>query len=123
MRIAILDDDEDLRATMCDVIVMLANDKYQCLSIASYQELVERGDEALKTDLAIIDINLGENVPSGLDAETWLRANRYGGEIVFLTGHARSHPLVTRAVRERQIKILEKPLGVSTLVKLIMGTP
>jgi FixJ family two-component response regulator len=108
---------------MCDVIAMLGDGKNECLSLASHRELVERGEEALKTDLAIIDINLGENVPSGLEAESWLRANGYRGEIVFLTGHARSHPLVMRAVREGQIKVLEKPLGVEKLTELVMGKP
>jgi FixJ family two-component response regulator len=67
--------------------------------VGSYEELVALGEEAFGCGVAIIDINLGANRRSGIDAYAWLRSEGYTGRIVFLTGHASTHPLVVEAQR------------------------
>jgi hypothetical protein len=37
--------------------------------------------------------------PAGVDAYGWLQEHGFSGPVVFLTGHARSHPWVRRAQR------------------------
>jgi FixJ family two-component response regulator len=69
--------------------------------------------------LAILDINLGEGQPSGLDAYHWLRESGFEGKIVFLTGHARSHPLVSQARQAGKVVILEKPTTMERLLSML----
>jgi FixJ family two-component response regulator len=104
---------------MDEIISMTGEDGNSCLSLSSYQELLDNQEQALKTDLAILDINLGENKPSGLDAEQWLRQNSYQGKVLFLTGHGKTNPLVIQAVKQRLAEVIEKPLGLNHLFELI----
>src|SRR4029077_4924973 len=87
-----LDDDEDLRDTFTDLVRSVFD--RDCHGLCSYRDLVTLGDRALGCGVAILDINLGAEAPSGLDAYGWLRRHGFSGRIVFLTGHANSHPLV-----------------------------
>lgn len=119
VRILFLDDDDDLRSTFGEVFRVFGNGKHSCLCLASYEEMLAQKDAALATGLAILDINLGENRPSGLDAERWLRAHEYVGKVVLLTGHARSHPLVSQAAELAGVEVLEKPVAVGRLLDLI----
>ncbi|HKQ71771.1 MAG TPA: response regulator [Polyangiaceae bacterium] len=115
--ILIVDDDEDLRATLG----MTLDELYGCdwIGAPSVDGMIALGDRALSCAVAILDINLGRDQPSGLDAFEWLTAQDFAGRIVFLTGHARSHPLVDAARREQRASVYEKPLTVGQLGKLI----
>ena len=104
---------------MGDMVSIMSEGKHEYLALASYSKLLEQGPKALQTELAILDINLGENLPNGLDAAEWLRKNRYKGRIIFLTGHGRFHPLVREAVSRGQHEVLEKPLELSKLFDII----
>jgi CheY-like chemotaxis protein len=121
VRILFLDDDEDLCATMRSVVEVVGKGTHEFNGVTSYEELLELGSHALRADLAILDISLGDDSPSGGDAADWLRRNNYSGRIVFLTGHARSDSLVIKAAAARGIEILEKPLGLSGLFELLSG--
>ena len=90
--VLLLDDDDDLLATLSELVRLLTNGP--CLAVSSLSALIARRDEALACTRAILDINLGPGQPSGLDAYAWLKRERFAGSIVFLTGQARSHPLV-----------------------------
>ena len=79
----------------------------------------EAASAALACTLGILDVNLGSNQPSGLDAFAWLRAERYPGRIAFLTGHAMTHPLVERARQMGEAVVLPKPLEISKLLALL----
>ena len=118
MRILLLDDDDDLRSIMCDIFQVVGQG-HDCVAVGSYRELLEHADRALNTDLAIIDINLGADVPSGLDCERWLRQRGYTGRVIFLTGHALNHPLVVQAVNAGNVEILEKPQGIQQLIDIV----
>src|SRR5262249_26305927 len=92
--VLVLDDDDDLVDAGWDVLI---DDGWECLGAHSVAELQGLGSRAIACQLAILDINLGVGVSSGVDAYRWLRERQFGGRIVFLTGHARSHPLVAEA--------------------------
>jgi DNA-binding response OmpR family regulator len=66
-------------------------------------------------DLAILDINLGAGSPSGLAGYRWLREHEFAGRVVFLTGHARSHPLVAEASEIGDAVVYEKPMTAAQL--------
>ncbi|QRK10276.1 response regulator [Archangium violaceum] len=119
LRVLVLEDDEDLRSILCELLLLSGADA--CVSAGSVAELRRKADEALGCGLALLDINLGEGVPSGLDAYRWLRDNGFPGRTVFLTGHARSHPLVREALELTQVQVLSKPIQSKVLLELVGG--
>lgn len=116
MRTLVLDDDEDLCFLLCEVVSLSGG---ECLPVQSFEDLVACGSEALSCDLALLDVNLGADLPSGLDAFEWLRAHGFQGRVVFLTGHARTHPLVVRAQQMDGVPVLEKPVPFDALLALL----
>jgi FixJ family two-component response regulator len=116
-KVLILEDDDDLRSALADVVSALLG--WQHLSVASHAELVAQRGAALECRLAILDVNLGSGQPSGLDAFAWLRNQQFPGQIVFLTGHAHSHPLVLRALELGNARVLEKPIDLTQLSALL----
>jgi FixJ family two-component response regulator len=114
-----VEDDDDLRemfVALVDVVL-----ERRCVAAGSYHELVSLGDQALQCGVAILDINLGPNRPSGIDAYAWLRQNGFTGRIVFLTGHASHHPLVVEAQRIGDAVILSKPVDPDRLRNVVEG--
>jgi ActR/RegA family two-component response regulator len=114
----LLDDDADLLEVLADV---LATYGWFALAVRSVSELEALGPRALDTDVAVLDINLGPARPSGIDAYDWLRSQGYRGRILFLTGHARSHPLVARAQHLNHARVIDKPANADELIGQIMG--
>jgi FixJ family two-component response regulator len=112
-----LDDDDDLRETFTDLVRTVF--ERECFSCGSYDELLALGDRALSCGVAVLDINLGPQVPSGLDAYGWLRGRGFLGRIVFLTGHASSHPLVVEATRLGGADVVAKPISSGVLRALL----
>jgi FixJ family two-component response regulator len=116
--VLLLDDDVDLLDSVADLLETVA--RCQILKARSVAELIAHGDAALGCRLAILDINLGAGQPSGLDALRWLDERRFAGRTVFLTGHARTFPLVEEARRQRQdIAVLSKPITSAELLALL----
>ena len=119
-RILFLDDDKDLREV---VVALMALSKAECDAVASVAELKELvGRVGVAYDLAILDINLGADRPSGLDAYRWLRARGFKGRVAFLTGHARSHPLVQQACQLGDAMVHDKPVSFEEM-KSMFATP
>jgi FixJ family two-component response regulator len=112
-----LDDDEDLRETFSDLVRTVFD--RECFGLRTFRELVALGERALACGVAILDINLGPDVPSGLDAYAWLRKHGFAGRIVFLTGHANSHPLVVEASRLGDAEVVGKPVSFDALSSLL----
>jgi len=115
--IFLLEDDDDLRGVLIDLIRRATG--REVLGLRTLAELRERRDAVLASTLGIVDINLGSDEPSGLDAFAWLRAERFAGKIVFLTGHAVNNPLVRRAGEMAGATVLSKPLHIDKLLELI----
>jgi FixJ family two-component response regulator len=81
-----------------------------CAGYGSVAALQASADSVLLGTLAILDVNLGPDAPSGIDAFRWLKERAFPGEIIFLTGHARSHPLVKACYELPNVQVLEKPI-------------
>jgi FixJ family two-component response regulator len=114
-----VEDNDDLRELVVELVTCVL--KRGCVGVGSYEELVALGQEVLGCSVAILDINLGSHRPSGLDAYAWLRANGYTGRIVFLTGHASTHPLVIEAQRIGDAQIFSKPIEPDRLRSIVEG--
>jgi FixJ family two-component response regulator len=114
-----VEDNDDLRELFVELVGVLL--ERRCVGVSSYEELVALGLEALECRVAILDINLGPNRPSGIDAYTWLRRQGYTGRIVFLTGHASDHPLAVAATRIGDAEIFSKPIGPDRLRSVVEG--
>jgi len=114
-----VEDNDDLRETFVELTTTVL--ECRCVGVGSYKELVALGDEVLACDVAILDINLGADQPSGIDAYTWLRHQDYPGRIVFLTGHASTHPLVIEATRIGDAEIFPKPIDADQLQSVVEG--
>ena len=110
--VLVLDDDDDLREALTGMVEFLG---HQCVGAASLDELRAQSDAVQGCRVAIVDINLGPDRPTGIDAYDWLKQQRFAGSVVFLTGHARSHPLVQQAFLRGDVKLLEKPIGAAEL--------
>jgi FixJ family two-component response regulator len=115
--IFLVGDDDDLRLVLVDLIGRATG--RQVLGLRTLAELREQREAVLGCSLGILDINLGSDEPSGLDAFAWLRAERFAGRVVFLTGHATSNPLVRRAGDMDGATVLSKPLSIDTLLELL----
>jgi FixJ family two-component response regulator len=116
-KVLVLDDDPDLLDSLSDTIRVLAHKTP--VSARSYEDLVAQRDSALECSMALLDINLGMGKPSGLDAYDFLRREGFKGEITFLTGHARTHPVVAWAHSRGHAHILQKPLSADELLRAI----
>ena len=115
--IFVLEDDDDLRVVLVDLIRRTTG--RDCLGLRTLAELREKRAEVLGCALGVLDVNLGSGEPSGLDAFAWLRAERFAGRIIFLTGHATNHPLVERASQMGEATVLSKPLQIAALLKIL----
>jgi FixJ family two-component response regulator len=114
-----VEDNDDLRELVVEVVTVVL--QRRCVAVGSYEELVGLGEEALGCSVAILDINLGPNRRSGIDAYTWLRDKGYTGPIVFLTGHASTHPLVVEAQRIGDAQIFSKPIDLDRFRSIVGG--
>jgi len=115
--VILLDDDEDLREATAEVISKLVHCTVD--TFGSLNQLQLNYERASSSKLAFLDINLGLNEPSGLEAYTFLLNNDYRGRVFFFTGHAKSHPLVQTAAQLGRAEILNKPVAVTSLVRLV----
>jgi DNA-binding NtrC family response regulator len=114
-----VEDNDDLRELVVELATVVL--QRRCIGVGSYEELVGLGEDALGCSVAILDINLGPNRRSGIDAYRWLRDKGYMGRIVFLTGHASTHPLVVEANRIGDAEIFSKPIDPDRLRSIIEG--
>jgi DNA-binding response OmpR family regulator len=119
--VLVVDDDEDLRETVSDVF-RFAGIERRVLA-ASLAEVEQQAEAALASRLAILDVNLGEGRPTGVDVSHWLREHGFGGIIIFLTGHAASDPRVVAAAAVPNTRIIEKPISFHDMLQLAKVTP
>ncbi len=118
-KVVVLDDDPHLRSLLCTLFNAVG--ATGCASFGSLSEFAAAKNQVLSADLIVLDVNLGPGLPSGLDAYSWLIEQGFGGRIIFLTGHARAHPLVQKASRLGSAKVYEKPLGIDMLESILKG--
>jgi DNA-binding NtrC family response regulator len=119
MTVLLVDDDRDLLDMLGEAIGHLCN--LACLSAPSYDAMVALGGQALGCQLAILDVNLGPDRPSGIDAYRWLSSHGFQGRIVFLTGHARGHPVVEQAHSTDAAGVVQKPVSLEQIRTIVEG--
>src|SRR4029434_672333 len=93
----------------------------ECICVPSMSAVLERAAQVLRTDLAILDVNLGPGEPSGTEIYRWLEGQNYRGEIVFLSGHTTTDPQVVDATQIPRVDFFQKPVGFSQVEALILG--
>jgi DNA-binding response OmpR family regulator len=113
-RILICDDDPDIAEVMGE---FFRDHGFDCVAAQSFDEVVANRSEALGCSLAILDVNLGQGQPSGVDVFRWLQHERFGGSVVFLTGHAVMSSVLS-GMRALGVPILAKPVAAETLLRL-----
>ncbi len=120
-KILLVEDDENLLSSLSTFFEMAAG--VECVTLMGFGAMMARKAEVLRADvgLAIIDINLGQDEPSGVDVYHWLRENHFSGQIVFLTGHAQDNPLVREATQIGEARVFAKPMDVEKLLALVKG--
>ncbi|HXU73643.1 MAG TPA: response regulator [Polyangia bacterium] len=117
-RTVVLDDDEDVLDALASLLAALGA---PATAVRSVAELTAHRHDVLAADLVILDLNLGRDLPSGLDALAWLKDQRFAGRIVFLTGHGAGDPLIARACAVGGVPLLRKPIGLDELRALVAG--
>jgi DNA-binding response OmpR family regulator len=110
----VVDDDEDLRE-MFGRLFASAHIPHVCAG--SLAEVTALGDVLTRLETALLDINLGAGQPSGIDVARWLTDHGYAARIIFITGHAPEHPLVSAA--GSSARVLEKPIAPKELLKIV----
>src|SRR5690349_6995962 len=113
--VLVVDDDQDLRETLGELIGLLGHGS---VLAGSFAEVVTQREAALRCALALLDVNLGPNAANGVEVYDWLLGEHFGGRILFLTGHARSHPVVAAACASGA-RVVEKPIRVDDLRALL----
>ncbi|HLU68666.1 MAG TPA: response regulator [Kofleriaceae bacterium] len=113
--VLVVEDDSDLREV---IAILIAEAGADCISCGSLAEVQAELDAVLTCHLAILDVNLGPEQPSGVDVFHWLRAHGFRGDIIFLTGHGSTDPRVIEAANLPGAQLLSKPIGAAKLVQL-----
>lgn len=118
--ILVMDDDIDLLEVLQETLVTLCKVD-QVITATSLEAVQQQKEKILNCELAILDVNLGAERPSGVNVAEWLRSNGFKGKIVFLTGHAVSDPEVLAATRMPNTKVVAKPIGLPQLLGFVEG--
>lgn len=113
----VVDDDRDLVEMFRHLFARANLPHVTAYSLADVKAL---GDVLPALDTALLDINLGLGLPSGVDIARWLRDQGYMPRVIFITGHAPDHPLVKAAAGESG-HVIEKPVVPSELLRLVRG--
>lgn len=114
--VLVVDDNSDLCSLLADFFGTLGASR--TVTAVSLDDVKRQATDALGTALAFVDVNLGKDVPNGVDVCRWLNGNAYHGRIVVLTGHGADDPRVEQAARIADAAILSKPVTAEQLEAL-----
>jgi DNA-binding NtrC family response regulator len=117
--VLLVDDDEDLRAAMDEVLHRLG--VRRLIEAGSLRDVEDQREEALACQLALVDINLGYGEPTGINVFEWLEREGFRGRVVFLTGHGSQDPRVQHAATLAGSQVASKPLTTAQLRDVIEG--
>lgn len=102
-------------------ITMALEDAGFRVATAETAEGAEQIDKIDPQDFVLLDVNLGRDRRTGIDAAKTIRARRQGVPIAFLTAHADDHMKRLMSVVD-PVKIMSKPFNDSAVVNLIAET-
>jgi len=114
-----VDDDEDLCEMMRAILGRLGVSRV--VVARSLRDVEAQRAGAIACTVAILDINLGNDQPSGVKVYEWLHREGFTGRTIFLTGHAANDPRVQEAASLTGSVVASKPLSVPELRDLIGG--
>lgn len=104
-----LDDSEEYLDVMKVFVQAACNcEAITCSNIESMQDQIEA---ILKSEMAFLDINLGLNQPSGIQAYRWLKSQGYNKPVFFLTGHAKDSDEAKQAQVFDDVRVIQKPIA------------
>jgi FixJ family two-component response regulator len=115
-----IDDNRDLRELVRETLRFVGVEG--SVIAASLADLKVQRDAAVACELAIIDINLGRDQPTGVEVHDWLKQEGFAGRVVFLTGHGEDDARVRAASQLGGTRLLTKPIDFSDFVRLIEET-
>jgi DNA-binding NtrC family response regulator len=115
--VLVLEDDVDLRELLAIAFASLGVDPV--LTAGSVGEMQGLGRPTLDCADAVLDVNLGHDRLSGIDAARWLRSSGFSGQMIFLTGHAAAFPGLRKACEDLDAHLLEKPVPFERLAAVI----
>jgi DNA-binding NtrC family response regulator len=115
--VLLVDDDEDLRAAMDEVLHRLG--VRRLIEAGSLRDVEDQREEALACQIALVDINLGYGEPTGINVFEWLEREGFRGRVVFLTGHGSQDPRVQHAAKLAGSRVASKPLTTAKLRDMI----
>jgi DNA-binding response OmpR family regulator len=115
--VLVVEDDDDLREILSELL--LDEGVRHCVKAKSLAEVETNAHDALGAGLAILDVNLGNGQPTGVEVCRWLRAHGFTGPIVFLTGHAASDARVAEALAMPNTRVLAKPIATDVITQLV----
>jgi len=113
----LLEDDLEQSSMLCDLLEI--TNGWTCLTVPSFDVLLQFREAALSTSTAIIDVNLGFGRQSGVEAARWLRRQDYRRRVVLLTGYSEAHPLVADARSLDGVVVLRKPIDLEALCAML----
>jgi DNA-binding NtrC family response regulator len=116
--VLLVDDDNDLLEVLG---LLFSHAKLEYVVAHSLAEAKRLEESVPKLTTAILDVNLGNNMPTGVDVAKWLRSLRPDLRIVMFTGHAPDHPLVVEATGSYG-KVLSKPIDARQLIAIARGS-
>lgn len=120
LTLCFVEDDEALRSTLGMVFGSMENTQYVMASSLGELQAQPVPFEALA--VAVLDINLGANQPDGLQIFQWLKENGFKGRVIFISGHAKSHPKVVEACKLEGATFLQKPIKLTEFEDAVRGT-
>lgn len=116
--VLLLDDDKSL----CFLMMELFEDvrDVEVKTVNSFDQFIDLETQIHSFDVIFLDVNLGQDDKSGLDAFKWLQDRNFQEKIVFFTGHAQAYPEVKSAVSLPNVFVLEKPASILQIEKMIL---
>ncbi len=116
-KVLLLDDDLDVREAVAELVELLTG--RHCVAVESFAALVALGARALGCEIALLDVELGTDGGTGIDAYRWLRAQGFTGRIYFVSGYAPPHALVSEA--QELATLVRKPIENEELRRIVVG--
>jgi len=111
-----VDDSNEMRILTLNLLKRSLN--LDCLGLSSMAEVLGQAAAVLASRLVILDMNLGATAPDGFAVYHWLLEQGYKGSVFFLSGQARTTPLLA-AAEQLGAKVFEKPLDAAALLEII----
>ena len=119
LHVAVIDDDE----TLCTALAMFFETigVTQCTIALNLAELETKRAKIPQIDVIFLDVNLGVNQPDGIFVYHWLINNGFTGRVIFMSGHARSHPKIEEIQKIAGTYFLQKPMPLKEIEALVKG--